>query len=77
MYLSPNIVKVIKSRKIKTMEEGRKAFKILSLGLGGDGKTRLEYIKEIGVNTSNCVDSTQDRNNRRALLNAALNIRLL
>ena len=31
-------------------------------------------LKEIGINTRSCVDSTHDRNYWRALVNAALNL---
>ena len=55
MYRSPNIVRVIKSRRLRwlghvaRMEKGRNAFKILTgkrpLGsLGVDGRTILEWI---------------------------------
>ena len=58
MYRSPNIVRVIKSRRLRwtghvaRMEEGRSAFKILTGkpqerdlwgGLGVDGRTILEW----------------------------------
>ena len=33
-------------------------------------------LNEIGINTTNWVESTQDRDYWRALLNAALNIRV-
>ena len=33
-------------------------------------------LEEIGINAGNWVDSTQDRNYWRALLNAALNLRV-
>ena len=33
-------------------------------------------LKEIGINTRNWVDSTQDRNYWRSLVNAALNLRM-
>ena len=33
-------------------------------------------LEEIGINVGNCVDSTQDRNYCRALVNAALNLRV-
>ena len=33
-------------------------------------------LEEIGVNAGNWVDSTQDRNYWRALVNAALNLRV-
>ena len=78
MYPSPNIVRVIKFRTLRwaghvaRMEESRSALKILTgipagkrpLGrLLVDGRTILEWIlKEIGVNTRDWVDSTQDRN---------------
>ena len=35
------------------------------------------YLEEIGVNAGNWVDSAQDRNYWRALVNAALNLRVL
>ena len=59
MYRSPNIVRVIKSRRLRwaghvaRMEEGRSGFKILTGkptgnrplgGLGVDGRTILEWI---------------------------------
>ena len=33
-------------------------------------------LKEIGINTRNCVGSTQDRDYWRALVNTALNLRV-
>ena len=33
-------------------------------------------FEEIGINTGNWVDSAQDRNNWRTLVNAALNLRV-
>ena len=78
MYRSPNIVGVIKSRRLRwaghvaRMEEGRSAFKILT-----DKPTRKRPLgrprriwennirmdlKEIGINAGNWVDSAQDRN---------------
>ena len=48
LYRSPNIVRVIKSRRLRwaghvaRMEESRSAFKILT-GLGVDGRTILEW----------------------------------
>ena len=49
------------------MEEGRSALKILT------GRMDLE---ELGVNAGNWVDSAQDRDYWRALVNAALNLRV-
>ena len=65
LYRSPNIVRVIKSRRLRwaghaaRMEEGRSAFKMLRnkstgkkpLGLGIDGRTILEWtLKRLGIN---------------------------
>ena len=68
---------VIKSRRLRwaghiaRMEKGRSAFKILSgkpTGKRLQGRPRRRWedniridLKEIGINTSNWVDSTQDR----------------
>ena len=35
-----------------------------------------KYLKEIGINTRNWVDSIEDRDNWRDLMNAALNVRI-
>jgi hypothetical protein len=89
---SPNIVRVIKSRRLRwaghvaRMEEGRSSFKILT---GTPAKKRpLERsrrrwednirsdLKEIGINRRNWFDSTKDRDYWRALVNAALNLRV-
>ena len=89
MYRLPNIVRVIKCRRLRwaghvaRMEE-RSAFKILTgsparkrpLGrprCGWEEDIRMD-LKEIGINTRNWVDSAQDRDYWRALLNAALNL---
>ena len=69
------------------MEEGRSAFKTVtgkSTGktpLGrprGKGRTILDRmnLKEIGINTSSWADLDQDRDYWRALVNAALNLRI-
>ena len=61
-------------------EEGRSAFKI-STGkrpLGRAMRRWMDHIrkdlKEIGINTRNWVDLSQDRDYCRALMNAALNL---
>ena len=81
---------MIKSRTLRwaghlaRMEEGRSAFKILTgtftekrpLGRPRrrwEDNVRME-LEEIGNNAGNWVDSAQDRNYWRALLNAALNL---
>ena len=92
MYRSPNIVRAIKSRRLRwaghvaLMEEGRSAFKILTGKLTGKrplGRPRRRWednirmdLEEIGVNAGNWIDSAQDRNYWRALVNAALNLRV-
>ena len=40
-----------------------------------EDNTRMD-LKEIGINAGNWVDSDQDRDNWRALVNAALNLRV-
>ena len=92
MYRSPNIVRVIKSRRLRwagyvaKMEEGRNAFRILTgkstgkrpLGRRGctwEDNIRMD-IEEIGIIAGNWVDSAQDRNYWKALVNAALNLRV-
>ena len=68
------------------MEEGIRSFKILigkhtgkrSLGRPScrwADKIRMDF-KEIGNSAKNWVDSTQDKDYSRALVNAALNLRL-
>ena len=68
------------------MEAGRSAFKILTgkpTGKRPLGRPRSRWednirmdLKEIGINAGNWVDSAQDRDYWRALVNAALNLRV-
>ena len=68
------------------MEEDRSAFEILTgkptgKRLLGRPMCRWEdnirmYFKEIGIITRNSVDSARDRDYWRALVNAALNLRV-
>ena len=63
------------------MEEGRSAFKILTgkpIGMRPSGRPRRRWednirvdIKEIGANVMSWVDSAQDKDCWRALINAA------
>ena len=86
MCRSPNIVRVIKSRRlgwaghITRMEEGRIAFKILTGKPTGkrplwrprrrwEDNIRMD-LEEIGINVGNWVDSAQERDYWRALVNA-------
>ena len=92
MYRSPNIVRVNKSRRltwaghVARMEESRSAFKILtgkSTGKRPLGRPRRRWedntrmdLEEIFISAGNWIDSAQDRNYWRALVNAALNLRV-
>ena len=68
------------------MEEGRSTFKILTGKTAGKRpikwpRRRWEdniamNLKEIGINTRKRVDSAQDRDYWRVLVNAALNLRV-
>ena len=69
------------------MEEGRSAFKILTVWPKPTGKRPLGRprrgwdnirmnLEEIGINAGSWVDSAEDRNYWRALVNAALNLRV-
>ena len=87
LYRSPNIVRVIKSRRLRwaghaaKMEEGRRAFKILTGKPTGkrplvrprrrwEHNIRME-LEEIGINAVNWVDLAEDRDYWRALVTAA------
>ena len=71
---------------VPRMEEGRSAIKILTgkpTGKRPLGRPRRKWednirmdLEEIGIDAGNCVDSAQDRNYWRALVNAALNLRV-
>ena len=92
MYPSPNIVRVIKSRRLRwagqvtRKEEGRRASKILigkPTGKRPLGRPRRRWednirmdLEEIGISAGNWIDSAQDRNYWRALVNAASNLRV-
>ena len=92
LYRSPNIVRVIKSRRLRwaghvaRMEESRSAFKMLTGKPTGkrplvrprrrwEDNIRMN-LEEIGINAGNWVDSAQNRDHWRALVNAALNLRV-
>ena len=74
------------SGHVARMEEGRSSFKILTGKPKGKrplGRPRRRWedsirmdLEEIGINAGNLVDSAQDRNYWRALVSAALNLRV-
>ena len=75
---------MIKSRRLRwaghvaRMEDDRSAFRILTGTPAGKrplGSPRMD-LKEIGINTKNWVDSAQDRDCWRVLVNAALDLRV-
>ena len=86
------IVREIKSRGLRwavnlaRMEEGRSALKIETgkpTGIRPLGRPRRRWednirmdLEEIDINAGNWVDSAQNRNYWRALVNAALNLRV-
>ena len=82
MYRSPNIVRVIKSTRLRwaghvpRMEEGKSVFKILKgKPTGPLGRLRRRWednirmdLEEISITAGNWVDSAQNRNYWRALV---------
>ena len=92
VYRSPNIVMMIKFRRlgwtgnVARMKEGRNAFQITAGK--STGKRNLEMpkhrwdgniimdLKEIGINTINWIDLTQDMDYWNTLVNSALNLRV-
>ena len=85
LYCSPNIVRVIKTRRLRwaahvpRMAEGRSAFKILTgkpIGKRPLGRLRHRWedkirmdLKEIGINMRNWVDLAKDRDYWSGLVN--------
>ena len=78
---------MIKSRRLRwaghvaRMEENRSTFKILTGRKRQLGRPRCRWedntrmdLEEIGINAGNWVDSAQNRNYWRALVNAALDL---
>ena len=91
LYHSSNIVRIIKSRRLKwaghvtRMDDGMRALKILTgtsikkdTFMGPRHRwedTIRNDLTKMGTNTRNYVDLAQNRNYWRALMNATLNLR--
>jgi hypothetical protein len=92
LYSSPNIVRVIKSRRMRWaghvahMEEGRGAYRVLvgrSEGKRPLGRPRRRWedninmdLGEIGVDGANWIRLAQDRVKWRASVNTVMNLRV-
>ena len=83
MYRSPNIARVIKSRRLRWSGHIAKILTGTPAGKRPLGRPRYTWednitmdLKEIGINWRNWVHSAQDRDCWRALVNVALNLRV-
>jgi hypothetical protein len=92
LYSSPNIVRVIKSRRMRwagrvaRMGEGRDVYGVLVWRLEGKrplGRPKLWWednikmdLREIGIDGANCIRLAQDRVQWRAFVNTVMNLRV-
>jgi hypothetical protein len=93
LYSSPSIIRMIKSRRMRwpghvaQMEEKRNTCRLLvgnperKRPLGRPRRRWVDNIKlyllEIGWGDVDCIGLTQERDKRRALMNAVMNLRVL
>jgi hypothetical protein len=88
LYCSPNIVRVIKSRRMRwagyvaRMGERRGVYRFLvgkpegKRPLGKPRRGWEDNIQEVGCDGMDWVELAQDRNRWRALVNAVINLRV-
>jgi hypothetical protein len=92
LYSSPNIVRVIKSRRISWaghvthMGEGRGVYRVLSGSPEGKrplGRPRRKWednikmdLREIGIDGTNWIQLAQNRNRWQAFVNTVMNLRV-
>jgi hypothetical protein len=92
LYSSPNIVRAIKSRKMRwaghvtRMGEGRRAYRVLVGRPEGKrplGRPRRRWddniktdLREIGIDGANWIQLAQDRVQWRAFVNTVMNLRV-
>jgi hypothetical protein len=92
LYSSPNIVRVIKSRRmswaghVARMGEGRGVYKVLVGRPEGKrplGRPRRRWednikmeLRDIGIDRVNCIRLAQDRVQWRAFVNTVMNLRV-
>jgi hypothetical protein len=92
LYSLPNIVRVIKSRRmwwvehVARMGEGRGVYRVLvgrPEGKGPLGRRRCRWednikmdLREIGIDGANWIQLAQDRVQRRVCVNTVMNLRV-